>query len=47
MCSDYCETTKKMGMDKPEFYAHMAKDLLMDKDAGPHKLRKYMETISK
>lgn len=47
MYSDHCETAKKMGMDKPDFYAHMAKDFLMDKDAGPHKLRKYMETIPK
>lgn len=47
MYSDYCETAKKMGMDKPEFYAHLAKDFLTDKDAGPHKLRKYMETIPK
>lgn len=47
MYSDYCETAKKMNMDKPEFYAMMAKDFLKDKDAGPHKLRKYMETIPK
>ena len=47
MYSDYCETAKKMGMDKPEFYANLAKDFLNDKDAGPHKLRKYMETIPK
>lgn len=47
MYSDYCETAKKMGMDKPEFYAYLAKDFLMDKDAGPHKLRKYMMTIPK
>ena len=38
---------KKLGMDKPEAYAHLAKDFLMDKDAGPHKLRKYMMTIPK
>ena len=47
MYSDYCETAKKMGMDKPDFYASLARDFLMDKDAGPHKLRKYMETIPK
>lgn len=45
MYSDHCETAKKLGMDKPEFYAHMAKDFLMDTDAKPHKLRRYMETI--
>lgn len=47
MYSDHCETARKFGMDKPEFYAYLAKDFLMDKDAGPHKLRKYMETIPK
>lgn len=47
MYSDYCETAKKMGMDKPEFYAHLGRDFLTDKDAGPHKLRKYMMTIPK
>lgn len=47
MYSDHSETAKKYGMDKPDFYASLAKDFLMDKDAGPHKLRKYMETIPK
>ena len=47
MYSDYCETAKKMGVDKPEFYAYLAKDFLKDKDAKPHKLRRYMETIAK
>lgn len=47
MYNDHCETAKKMGVDKPEFYAHLAKDFLKDEDAGPHKLRKYMETIPK
>lgn len=47
MYSDHCDTAKRMGMDKPEFYAMLARDFLMDKDAGPHKLRKYMETIPK
>lgn len=46
MYSDYCEVAKKMGMDKPEFYAHMAKAFLMDKDAGEHKLAKYMKYIA-
>lgn len=45
MYSDYCEVAKKMGMDKPDFYAHMAKAFLDDEDAGEHKLAKYMETI--
>lgn len=47
MYSDYCETAKKVNMDKPEFYGHLAKDFLKDKDAKPHKLRRYMETIPK
>lgn len=47
MYSDHCETAKKVNMDKPEFYAHLAKDFLKDTDAKPHKLRRYMETIAK
>lgn len=47
MHSDHCETMKKLGMDKPEVYAHLAKDFLEDKDAKPNKLRIYMETIAK
>ena len=45
MYSDYCEVAKKLGMDKPDFYAHMAKAFIDDDDAGEHKLAKYMETI--
>lgn len=45
MYSDYCEVAKKLGMDKPDFYAHLAKAFLDDEDAGDHKLAKYMETI--
>ena len=47
MYHDHCESAKKFGTDKPEYYAHLAKEFLMDKDAGPHKLRTYMETIPK
>ena len=47
MYSDHCETAKRMNLDKPEFYAHLAKDFLMDEDAKPHKLRRYMENIAK
>lgn len=47
MYSDYCETARKIGKDAPEFYAHLAKDFLKDKDAKPHKLRRYMEYIAK
>jgi hypothetical protein len=47
MYSDYCDPAKKMGVDRGDFYALMAKAFLMDDDAGPHKLQKYMETIPK
>ena len=47
MYSDYHKTAREMGVDKPEYYAMLARDFLCDKDAGPHKLRKYMETIPK
>ena len=47
MYADYGEVAKKMGVDRDEYYAHMAKAFLMDEDAGPHKLAKYMETIPK
>jgi len=43
--SDDYATAKKFGIDRPEFYAWLAKDFLMDEDAGPHKLQKYMQTI--
>lgn len=45
MYSDHCETARKIGQDKVEFYGLLAKDFLMDDDAGPHKLQKYMEHI--
>ena len=45
--SDCYEVAKKFSVDKPEFYALMAKAFLTDKDARPHKLQKYMETIPK
>lgn len=47
MYSDYCETARKMNIDKAEFYGALAKDFLKDKDAKPHKLRRYMEYIAK
>lgn len=46
MYSDYCETAKKIGKDTPEFYAHLARDFLMDTDAKPGKLRRYMTHIA-
>ena len=47
MYSDYSQVAKKMGMDNPEYYAHMAKAFLCDPDAGEGKLRKYMTAIPK
>ena len=47
MYSDHCETAKKLNVDRPDYYAHMAKDFLKDKDAKPNKLRRYMEHIAK
>lgn len=32
MYSDYCRSAKEYGVDKPDFYAKMAKDFLNDKD---------------
>lgn len=47
MYSDYCDVAKKMNVDRPEFYAHMAKAFLTDKDAGEDKLAKYMKYVAK
>ena len=46
MYSDHCETAKKLNIDRPDYYAYMAKDFLKDADAKPHKLRRYMEYIA-
>lgn len=46
MWNDHCETAKKMNIDRPDYYAHLAKDFLKDKDAKPHKLRRYMMHIA-
>ena len=43
--SDEFEVAKKFGIDRPEYYADLAKSFLMDDDAGAHKLRKYMTVI--
>lgn len=47
MYSDYCMEARKFGVDKPEFYADMAKAFLDDKDAGEDKLARYYECIVK
>ena len=46
MYSDYCDVAKKMNIDRPDFYAPMAKAFLMDKDAGEGKLARYMKYIA-
>lgn len=45
MYSDYCNVAKQMGIDKPEYYAHMAKAFICDKDAKDHKLQRYFDEI--
>lgn len=49
MYSDYQGVAKKYGIDKPEFYADMARGFLMDKDSkqGREKLEAYYEYIVK
>lgn len=48
MYADFQPAGQKYGAgDKPEFYALMAKLFLNDKDAGRHKLQKYMMVIPK
>ena len=44
--SDYCKVAKDLSVDRPEFYAYMAKAFLEDKDAGEDKLLKYMRYIA-
>lgn len=45
MYSDYCGIAKKFGLDTADFYGHMAKAFLEDKDAGPDKLKNYFEEV--
>lgn len=47
MYSDYVAVAKKMGVDKTDFYAAMAKAFLDDPDAGPDKLSHYYEYVVK
>ena len=44
--SKYCDVAKRMNVDRPEFYACMAKAFLMDKDAGEYMLVKHMEHVA-
>lgn len=48
MYADYCETAKKFGVNRPEFYACLAKDFLDDRDfdgEGKEKLMLYYKCI--
>lgn len=45
MYSDYCAVAKKYNVDTPEFYGHLAKAFIEDKDAGPGKIAKYFEIV--
>lgn len=47
MYSDYSKTAQRMGMDKADFYANLAKDFLKDEDAKPNKLYRYMTEVAK
>lgn len=47
MFADYADVARRLGVDRDEYYALMAKSFLMDEDAGPGKLAKYMEEIPK
>lgn len=47
MYSDYGEVAKKFGVVSPEFYAHMAKAWLEDKDANPGKAALYYKYVVK
>lgn len=45
MYSDYCKVAKKYGMDRPEYYADLAKAWLEDRDAVPEKAGLYYRYI--
>lgn len=45
MYSDYCKVAKKYGVDRPEYYAEIAKAWLEDKDAVPDKAAAYYECV--
>lgn len=49
MYSDYCKTAQKFGVDKPEYYAMLAKDFLMDDDSvdAKEKIAAYFDGIVK
>lgn len=44
--ADYGAVAKKMGVDKPEYYACMAEAFLEDEDAKDNKLMRYMKAVA-
>ena len=47
MYADYHHVGKKFGVDKPEFYAHLAKCFLEDPDAKGNKVEEYVKHVVK
>ena len=47
MYSDYCKVAKMFDVNKPDFYAELAKAWMNDKDAVPDKTAMYLECIVK
>lgn len=47
MYADYQSVAKKYGVDKPDFYAHLAKAFIEDPDAVDDKVEAYVEHIVK
>jgi hypothetical protein len=45
MYSDYFNVAKKMNVNNIDFYTHMAKAFIDDKDAGEGKLMRYYEAV--
>lgn len=48
MYSDYCAVARTFGVDRPDFYAQMAKAFLMDRDAGApeEKIERYWRYVA-
>lgn len=48
MYSDYCAVARMFGIDRPDFYAQMAKAFLLDKDAGEpeDKIERYWRCVA-
>ena len=47
MYADFHKVAKKFGVDKPDFYAHMAKCFIEDPDAVDNKVEEYVKHIVK